>query len=1093
MNIAVKRGISSFPGLLLTVFIASLLFTRPVLAQFASGIEATVVDKTGAVIPGAQFTITNQNTQITEKATADGQGYVHILQLPPGVYRAKIERNGFTSWEQKDIRIEGHDVRTLYPKLDVGQQSMTVEVTADHETVQTTSGNIGRTLETQTVQESPLVGQDVLASVATLAPGVTGLGGAAGNIGSAGSVGTSSFTAEAGYQINAGGQRQEANEYQVDGTTVNGNSRDGITNITPEPETIQEMKVTAASFDASKGLQSGALIEIFTKSGTNQFHGMLSEFHTDNALTARTEFQTSVPKYIRNDFGGTIGGPIYKNKTFFFGSLFWSRSLLGQTVFANVETPEFENYVKTNFPNSIAAQFFAAGPPGAVPTSNFLTVAQVESQYASVYTPPSIPASLVAVGTARVNSSPISNGFQGHVRLDHNLRGDNDKLFFSFFRNTTQGEVADPRPNYSYISPNATLYAKFDYVHAFSSSLVNEAGISYTRNTGNQPIGAPSLPNVYYIGSLSDDFSEYGPISWAQNNWEYQDSLSYTRGAHNVHVGVDIERQQDLDNFTDGLVRPYFYFLNVVDFAADQPFYQSGPVVDLTTQTTANNLYQRVMMIYVAPYVQDNWKVKPRLSLNFGMRLDDYGHLATVENGHTPIAFFTAGSGSSLAEQIANGSMQVRHGNGSATTGTQFRFAPRVGFAWDVFGNGKTSVHGGYSLFSNKVGEYAYVNNMRTNPPGVADPTIDIFNAGTTTGNFSYGTSGSGATGFAPPHGITYQVDQRGGLVGTRTSVGGLDPNLAPPLVHSWALGVQHAIGGFVIEANYMGSASRDLYLQTDVNRFAGDYVINNGFSNRLNPSFSTVTYGRSVGIGNGELGTIGISRHWSKNWTMHVTYTLSKSLDYTSSNDNGVGGAESIFDAQHPERQYARSDYDARHRLSADAYWYISGPHSGIAHAILGGWSVAPVIILQSGTPFTVYTSAPYASGGDYNADGFDFDVPNVPKFGRHISTNRSDFLKGLFKPSDFPVPAAGQEGDLGRNTYDTPGYANVSLAIQRVFPVKILGPAGKFEMRGELLNAFNRVNLGYPVNDLSNASFGTSTTQYPPRQIQLQGHLRF
>jgi len=308
-------------ALSLMAIAGSLIMAPKLHAQFASGVEATVVDQTGAAIPSAELTLINQGTQVTQKAVADSQGYVHILQLPPGTYRAEIHSPGFQAWRLGDIRIEGHDIRTIYPKLAVGSESTTVNVEANAETVETTKGNIGRVLEAETMRESPMVGQDVYASVATLAPGVTGLGDASGNISAAGSVGTSSFSAEAGFQINAAGQRQEANEFQVDGTVVDGNSRDGVVNITPEPETIQEMKVTAATFSAEKGRQSGALIEIFTKPGTDHFHGMLSEFHTDKTLTARTEFQTDVPKYNRNDFGGTIGGPLWKNKTFFFGSL----------------------------------------------------------------------------------------------------------------------------------------------------------------------------------------------------------------------------------------------------------------------------------------------------------------------------------------------------------------------------------------------------------------------------------------------------------------------------------------------------------------------------------------------------------------------------------------------------------------------------------------------------------------------------------------------------------------------------------------------------------------------------------------------------
>jgi hypothetical protein len=1071
-----------------------LLLGIPALAQFESGVEATIADPTGAVVPGAELTLTNNATHATQKVTADGKGYLRILQLPAGTYSAAVHAAGFQTWKLNNIVVEGRDVRTIYPKLTLGAATEQVTVEADTQQIETTKGNIGRTLETKTVQESPLVGNDVYASVATLAPGVTGLGDASGNISAAGSVGTNSFAAESGFQINAAGQRQEANEYQVDGTPVDSDSRDGVVNITPEPETVQEIKVTASTFSAEKGRQSGALIEVFTKSGTNKFHGVLSEFHTDNALTARTEFQTRVPKTVRNDFGGAVGGPIYKDKTFFFASLYYLRSVLGNTLIRNVETPDFSNYVQANFPNSIAAQFLKQAPPQITPTYNFLTVAQLKSSYGTAYTYPSIPDSLVAVGTANINVSPISNGMQWHVRLDQNLRSGKDRLFFSFFRNTTQGESADGRPAYSYTNPNSTVYAKLDYVRPISSSLVNETGISYVRFAGSQKDKIPSLPNIYYIGGISDTFAQYGPITFIQNNFLYNDVLTYTHGAHSLHVGIDVDRQQDFDDFTGGLVRPFFYFLSPLDFASDHPFFQSGPTVDLSTHAVAKNLYQRVLEFYVAPYIQDDWKVTRRLSLNLGVRMDYYGHMSTVQNGHQSVAYFTPTGTGDFATQVSNGTMQVRNQNGNATTGPAYRFAPRVGFAWDVFGNGKTSLHGGYGIYSDKVGEYAYVTNVRTNPPGYANPSISIFNSGTTFSNFSYASSNSGATGFPQVPGVTYTVDSHGGLVGTRTTVGGVAPNLHAPLVHSWALGLQRALGPFVVEMDYLGTASRQLYIQTDVNRFAGDEVAHGGNLARLNSSFNTVLYGQNIGIANSNVGAFGISKSFAHGWTSHATYTYGKSLDLLSSNDNGVGGGEAIFDAQHPERQYGRSDYDSRHRLSVDGVWDIPGVSKNrLVHAVTSGFTISPIIILQSGQAFTVYTSANYSSGGDYNGDGYNYDMPNVPSIGRTLSVSRSAFLKGVFNGTSFSKPTPGTEGNLGRNTYSGPGFAETNLAVQRTFKLPFFGEGGAFQLRGEAINLFNRVNLPKPVSDLSSTNFGHSTSQFTPRQIQLNAKLRF
>jgi len=860
------------------------IVTLPALSQYSSGIEGTVTDQSGAVIPSAQVTITNQDTQVKQIAVSNTQGFVQILHLAPGRYHATVVATGFSTWEQKDIDIEGSDVRTMYPKLSVGAIQSTVEVTANSSAVETTSGTISRVLEQQTVESAPLVGENLYASVATLAPGVTGLGGSFGGASGSGSQGTNSFNAEPGFQIIGAGQRQEANEYQVDGTSVNGNSRDGIVNLTPEPDTVAQMKISTDIFSADKGRQSGALIEVFTKPGTNQFHGDLSEFYTGSTLTARTEFQSKVPRYLRNDFGGSVGGPIFKNKTFFFGSLFWSKSSQGVTLTQTMETPEFVTYVTSHFSNSnsLAAAFFKGAPAGGVPTSGFQTVSQIEQSLVSPYIPPDnsvLPGNLVALGNVSINQSPINNGFQGHVRIDHNFHDGNDKLFYSLFRNTTQGGVANPRPNLAYVSPNATWYHKVDYIHTFSARLLNEVSVSYVRADGTQPAAPNDLPNLpnAYPGGLGGGFSSWGPSGWVHNNWNWHDVLTYVQGSHNIRIGIDVDRQQDLDNFTAGLDRPSFSFTNIVDFAVDRPASQSGPIVDVAAGSTAKSLYSRVLMLQTAPFLQDDWKVNKKLTLNLGLRWDYFGHLGTVSYGPNPLALFTPGTGSTQEDKIANGSMLVRGANGQVVNNTLWRFAPRIGFAYDVFGNGSTAIHGGWGLYNNKIGDLSYVDGIRTNPPQFANPSISIYNAGTTLSNFSYGASTSGPTGFAPPPGISYQVDAHGGLVGTRIGVGGLQSNLISPEVQDWSVGIQRSIGNsVVIEADYFGTSSRHLYFQTDANRYAGDLIQHNGTLSRLNPSFGAVTYGQSIGIANAEVGALAISKRFTRGWSVHAIYNRS-------------------------------------------------------------------------------------------------------------------------------------------------------------------------------------------------------------------------
>src|SRR5215470_14974731 len=342
-------------------------------AQFNGSIEGTVTDSSQAGVPDAQVVLVQEDTQFTQRTISSVNGSFRFTQLPPGKYRLEVSHSGFKTWVQTNLMLAGGEARAVYPMLAVGDQVARIEVTAAIGAIETSTTNVSRAVEEKTLAEVPMVGRNAYAAIAALAPGVTGSGQL---FASGAAFGTDSFQAEPGYQINAAGQRQEQNEYNVDGTSVNGNSRDGIANLTPEPDTIQEIRVSANSFSAEKGRNSGALIEVFTKSGTNQYHGTLSEFHTDNALTARTVFQTSIPATRRNEYGFTGGGPIIKNKTFLFGSFYHLSTSTASTSTYREETPEFVSFVQSHFPNSVAAKFFALDPPSAPPNTSINTVAQ---------------------------------------------------------------------------------------------------------------------------------------------------------------------------------------------------------------------------------------------------------------------------------------------------------------------------------------------------------------------------------------------------------------------------------------------------------------------------------------------------------------------------------------------------------------------------------------------------------------------------------------------------------------------------------------------------------------------------------------------
>jgi hypothetical protein len=303
---------------------------------------------------------------------------------------------------------------------------------------------------------------------------------------------------------------------------------------------------------------------------------------------------------------------------------------------------------------------------------------------------------------------------------------------------------------------------------------------------------------------------------------------------------------------------------------------------------------------------------------------------------------------------------------------------------------------------------------------------------------------------------------------------------------------------------DYNGSHSDHLYIQTDMNRFPGDLITNKGVQTRLNSNFGPIIFGRTIGIADGDYGTFMLTKRMSHNWQIRGIYTFGKATDDMSSNDNGTANGEAIFNPLNIASQHGLSDFDVSRRFTLDTLWALPSPfQEGIGKTLLGGWRVSGIMVLQSGLPFTVFTSAPFKpifdsggnviglkpGSGDFNADGYGYDVPNRPGAGVVSTGSRSDFIKGFASASAFVAPALGSEGNLGRNTYIGPGLANVNMQFSKALTFERYS----FEFRADLFNIFNRVNLTQPVSNLSSSQFGKSTGQSFPRYAQFGIHFSF
>lgn len=1081
----------------------TLLLPLLVLTGVAQITEATlklnVIDGQGNAVAGSTVEITNEETNVKRTVVTDHSGQVTIAALPSGNYTIATKAVGFKSFQQKNLKLSVGQTAELKIQLKIGDVQEVVNIKAGAAQLQiATEGRVSDALDQRKIAELPIPQRDVFA-LTKLSAGATFIPGSA-----------SSTKLTSSPVVTVNGNRYRGNNYVLDGAMNSNSNNSGEPAIVPSIEAIEEVQVQTNNFSSEFGRGNGAVINLRTKTGTNQFHGRLWEFHRNAALNARNFFATGNPPLVFNQFGGNLGGPIIRDKTFFFGSYEGTRSAAGRTASFQVETPQLRDYVNRTSPNSIANQLltkFASPAPQQVGTCT-----AVSNNCLSINNSGGNGQFIPTNGTlfTTINDDVRYNQFLG--RVDHSFNDGKDKIYGRYiFENqadntgATSGSVSQSGLGRVLRGMTGAYGGRFSNTNLGYTKVlqraVNDVRFALqtiSTNRGNDKAVVPNITVTGFTAGWGDFFNSATKIRTS----EVRDVLTLDRGRHALRIGGEFRRL-----FKGLSIAPpdagSYTFTSIASFIADQPFRQTLTVNPETGKPT--NFPRYFAQFETGFFFQDDWKVNSKLNLNLGLRHDYFGD---VQEREGRLSSLVLGPGTTFRERLANASLtRVRR----LYTPEKTNFSPRIGLAYDPFGKGKSAIRAGFSLaYQPPHGQS--ISGARALPPdalqGVVQPSSKI---GTT---ILYGIPVPFNPDFGRGLNAQGGVNTPAGQNAIRPTGFVVNPTIKTQYSESWFLNLQREVWkGWIVEIGYNGTRGVNLERLDDVNRFAGDLL--DGKEDRINPNFSTLLF-----VTNGvdsiyHAMTVEVRRNLSKQFSLQANYRWSKWLDTSSDTstgqfaDNSEPGKGAVnIDCLRCER--GPSLFDIPHRFSAQLLWQpkLESSHK-LFSQVVNGWQVATILTMQSGRPFSVWNGAVSKIvtnadgtktnvGGDYNLDsgggavggGF-YDRPNAPAAGTiKTSFGKQDFLNGLFLASAFPAPALGQAGTLGRNTFRGLSYSTVDFSLGRSFAVL---EGKQLQLRFEAFNALNRVNLYLPNADLSLGNFGKSTQAFDARTLQIGARFIF